>query len=182
MSKSLYLINPKADMPSYFGAEVVAAYGLQPAVNVADLTLPTVAALAPDSFRVQLCDESVAAVDLESQADFVGITGKSTQVKGMLRLAQHFRQQGKIVIIGGPFATLTPETVRPCCDILVRGEIELIAPQLFADLHRGRWQAEYVGGQPDLCHSPIPRWDLYPNDRALLATIHSPHTSWRSTR
>jgi radical SAM superfamily enzyme YgiQ (UPF0313 family) len=173
MNKSLYLINPKADAPSYYGAESVAAHGLQPAVNIADLTLPTVAALAPASFKVQLCDESVTAVDLASQADFIGITGKSTQVTGMLRLARHFRQQGKTVIFGGPFATLSPEAVRADCDILVRGEIELIASDLFADLQRGRWQAEYVGGQPDLSHSPIPRWDLYPNDRALLATIQT---------
>lgn len=50
------------------------------------------------------------------------------------------------VLIGGPFATLSPEAVRADCDILVWGEIELIASELFADLQRGRWQAEYVGG------------------------------------
>lgn len=56
---------------------------------------------------------------------------------------------------------------------MVRGEIEVIAPQLFADIKAGYWQTEYVGEWPNLQSSPIPRWDLYPNDRALLGSIQT---------
>src|ERR1041385_4031933 len=41
MSRSLYLINPTSDFPSYFGAEVFAARGYPPATMAADLALPT---------------------------------------------------------------------------------------------------------------------------------------------
>ena len=47
MSRSLYLINPTSDFPSYFGAEVFAGRGYAPATMAADLALPTLAALAP---------------------------------------------------------------------------------------------------------------------------------------
>src|SRR5207248_11341464 len=32
---------------------------------------------------------------------------------------------------------------------------------------------EYVGTRPDLRTSPIPRWDLYPNDRAIMGTVQT---------
>jgi hypothetical protein len=57
--------------------------------------------------------------------------------------------------------------------VLVRGEIEDIAPQLFADLRSGSWQTEYIGTKVDLRISPLPRWDLYPNDRAVMGTIQT---------
>ena len=41
--RSLYLINPAPDIPTYFGAEVYAGRGLRPATLMADLALPTLA-------------------------------------------------------------------------------------------------------------------------------------------
>lgn len=173
MPKTIYLINPKADFPSYYSAEIYPHLGLSPVAYTADLAITTVAALIPNDFAVTLCDEQITPVNLEPDADFVGLTGKSSQVGRMIELAQHFGQQGKTVIIGGPYASLSPEVLRPYCDILVRGEIETTAPQLFADLKTGQWQAEYVGGWTDLALSPMPRWDLYPNGSALSGCIQT---------
>ncbi len=173
MSNSIYLINPKADFPSYYSAEVYAHLGLSPTAHVADLAIATVGAMVPDDFALTLCDEQIAPADLDHPANFVGLTGKSSQVERMIELAQAFQAQGKIVLIGGPYASLSPEVLRPHCDILVRGEIEAIAPQLFADLRAGCWQAEYTGGWPDLSLSPIPRWDLYPNESALSGCVQT---------
>lgn len=173
MSKSIYLIEPKANFPNYHSAEVVGHLGFPPFAYIADLILTTVAAFVPDDFEVTLCDEQISAADLDHPANFVGITGKSGQVGRMIELAQAFRRRGKVVLIGGPYASLVPEFVRPYCDILVRGEIEAIAPKLFDDLRKNRWQAEYVGGQPDLSLSPLPRWDLYPNDRAISGCVQT---------
>jgi len=174
MSKpSLYLINPRTDHPAYYGAEVYRDHGLPPAAFVADLAVTTVAALAGDAFDIHICDENAQTVDLDTGADFVGITGKVSQRLRMVELARAFRQQGRTVIIGGPHASLSPEDVRKECDILVIGEIEEIASELFADLRRGSWRREYRGGPADLANSPIPRWDLYPNDRALQGCVQT---------
>ena len=91
----------------------------------------------------------------------------------MKSIAAEFRRRGRTVVIGGPYASLSPDAVRPHCDVLVRGEIEDIAPQLFADLRSGSWQTEYIGTKVDLRISPLPRWDLYPNDRAVMGTIQT---------
>jgi hypothetical protein len=173
VSKSLYLINPLADFPSYFSAEVFRAWGFAPATSMADLAIATVAGLAPSDFEVRLCDENVSPVDFDVAADFIGITGKVSQWGRMKSIAAEFRRRGRTVVIGGPYASLSPDVVRPHCDVLVRGEIEDIAPQFFADLRSSSWQTEYVGTKVNLRISPLPRWDLYPNDRAVMGTIQT---------
>ena len=172
-SKSIYLINPVADIPGYFSAEVFAARGMTPAIAVADLAIATVAAMAPDDFHVELCDENASPINFDSTADFIALTGKVSQWGRLQEVADEFRRRGKTVMVGGPYASLSPEDVRPHCDILVRGEIEEIAAKIFSDLRAGRWQDEYVGTKPDLRDSPIPRWDLYPNDRALMGSVQT---------
>lgn len=173
MSASIYVINPAADSPTYYGGEVFTASNIAPGCMVADLATTTLAAMAPADVPVVLCDESIAPVDLDTPADFVGITGKVTQARRMIELAHAFRARGKTVLMGGPFASLSPEVLRPHCDVLVRGEIEAIAGRLFADLKQGSWQEEYDGGRPDITSSPVPRWDLYPNHRALEGALQT---------
>jgi len=173
MSKSIYLINPKPDFISYNNADALDQLGMGSVALVANLAITTVAALVPNDFGVQLCDQQISPVDLDHEADFIGITGTSNQIGNMIKLAKAFRNRGKTIILGGPVATLTPEIVRPYCDILVLGDFEAIAQQLFVDLRRAAWQSEYKGERPDLRLSPIPRWDLYPNENALLGCVQT---------
>jgi hypothetical protein len=175
MSKSIYLINPAADFPTYYGAEVYVGRGFRPAAFLADLVVPTLAALVPRDFHVEICDEHLEPIDYGARVDFVGLTGKISQWERTRAIAAEFRRRGKVVILGGPHASLCPEVARAHCDILVRDEIEEIAPELFADLRAGRWKDEYRGGKPDLARTPMPRWDLYAkyNDRVLTATVQT---------
>jgi hypothetical protein len=147
--------------------------GSRPQRRWPTLSVATVAALAPDDFAITLCDEHIAPVDFDSGADLIGITGKVSQWGRMQAIAAEFRRRGKTVIIGGPYASLSPEMVRPHCDILIRGEMEEIAPKIFADLADGHWSEDYVGTRPDLRTSPVPRFDLYPNARALMGTVQT---------
>ncbi len=175
MTRSIYLINPAADVPTYYGAEVYAGRGYRPAVFLADLVVPTLAAMIPDGFHVEICDEHLEPVKFDLDVDYVGITGKISQWGRTKAIANEFRRRGKTVLIGGPHASLCPDVVRPHCDVLVRDEVEEIAGDLFADLAEGRPKDEYVGGRPDLSLTPVPRWDLYRryNDRVLTVTVQT---------
>jgi hypothetical protein len=173
MVKRLLLVNPRTALPGYYGAEVFEAWGLTSTIGIADLATTTIAALAPADWEVTICDEHVAPAELDAEADFVGLTGKITQAPRMIELAREFRERGKVVLCGGPYASLSPDVFRGRCDVLVTGELEGIAPRLFADLERGCWQREYQGGRPELDDSPLPRWDLYPNDRAMVGCVQT---------
>lgn len=168
MKPSICFINPKADFLNYFDGSIFAANGFSAAAYFADLAIPTLAALVPAGWDVSICDENISPINFDLASDFVGITGKISQSGRMKEIAAEFRRRGKVVLIGGPYASLDPESMRPHCDILVCGEIEEIATQIFSELQSGGWQTEYQGGKPDLTSSPIPRWDLYPNGRAVL--------------
>lgn len=173
MPKSLYLINPRANIPGYYGADAYQQAGLSPAVGIADLAVATVAAMAPRNWDVSVCDEHISPVDFNTPADFIGITGKITQARRMLELAAEFRRRDKCVLIGGPYASLSPDAFRGQCDVLVIGELESIASEFFADLDGGRWKNEYLAPKPDLLGSPTPRWELYPTHRALVGCVQT---------
>ena len=173
ISKSIYIINPRCDAPSYHTSEAFTQFGLRPTILVADLATVTIAALAPDDFEIALCDEDAEPVDFSRRPDFVALTGKVSQWGRTRKIAGEFRARGIRVIIGGPHASLSPDTVRPHCDILVRGEIEDIAQGFFADLRAGEWKSEYIGTKPDLRNTALPRWDLYPNHASLAGTVQT---------
>jgi radical SAM superfamily enzyme YgiQ (UPF0313 family) len=174
MRRCVYLINPSADYPSYFGAEVFAhAAPKARTALVGDLALSTVAAMIPADFGLEVVDENISDVDFEHPFDIVAITGKISQWARMRAIATEFRRRGKLVIIGGPFASLSPETVRPHCDILVRGEGEETVEKVFVDIREGRWRQEYIGSRADLSTSPLPNWRIYPNHRAISACVQT---------
>src|SRR5713101_7266015 len=134
MGSSIYLVNPASDFATYFSAEVLAGSGMAAGAIIGDLATTTLAALAPADFRIAICDENISPIDYDHPADWVGITGKVNQRRRMTAIADEFRRRGKRVIIGGPYASLSPEAVRPHCEVLVRGEVEDISAELFADL------------------------------------------------
>jgi radical SAM superfamily enzyme YgiQ (UPF0313 family) len=170
---SIYIVNPTADFPTYFGAELLSASGGPGGVMMADLASTTVAAFAPADVNIRICDETVEPVDFSDPSDFILVTGKVSQRLRMVEIADEFRRRGKTVVIGGPYASLSPARLRDHCDTLVCGEIEEIAQGFFDDLCKRRLKDSYTGDKPSLAHSPRPRWDLYTNDRAMLGAVQT---------
>jgi len=128
---------------------------------LANLALPTLAAMAPEGADIEIVDADLQPVDYDTGADLVVLSGFYVNWPLMREIADRFRARGKLVAIGGPFATLSHETVRPHADILFRGEAERTWPRFLEDFARGSWSAEYVETDTvDVTTSPIPRWDL----------------------
>jgi radical SAM superfamily enzyme YgiQ (UPF0313 family) len=137
-----------------------------------NLSLPTVAALTPPGHEVVLCDENVEPVDLETDADIVGITGYVVHQRRMFELAAEFRRRGKLVVAGGPFATLCPEELAGRVDVVFVGEAEYTWPRFLEDHARGDWRPEYrQDDKPSMLDSPVPRFDLLKVDRYRTLTI-----------
>src|SRR4029453_4391116 len=83
-----------------------------------NLSMPTVAGLTPREHEVVLCDENVEEVDLDFDADIVGITGYVIHKERMIELIDAFRARGRFVVVGGPYASLCPEELRGRGDVL----------------------------------------------------------------
>ncbi len=136
--------------------------------RVPPTAIATVAALAPPGIEVVLQDETLEPVDFDVAADFIGITANVSQLNQAKRIAAGFRSRGRTVIVGGPHITLDPHAFDGLCDVAVTGEFEGVAEAFYADMLGGVLKPLYVGGRPDLTTSPVPAWDLYDNDRALI--------------
>nr|WP_252193279.1 radical SAM protein [Rhizobium sp. CSW-27] len=96
-----------------------------------------------------------------------------SQVARGLELARHFRALGKVVIAGGAHVSLAPEAFEGKVDCIVAGEFEEIAEEVTGDLKRGQLKPRYNGRKADLSRARLPRWDLYPNDRAVWGTVQT---------
>jgi len=126
-----------------------------------NLSLPTVAGLTPREHDIVLCDENVEPIDFDTDADIVGVTGYVIHKKRMFEIIAEFRRRGKLVVVGGPFASLCPEELRGKVDVIFVDEAEYTWPQFLRDYEAGTWKPEYRQVEkPNMHDSPLPRFDL----------------------
>jgi radical SAM superfamily enzyme YgiQ (UPF0313 family) len=166
----IHLVSPR-NPPSFWTYDhVLPALGKR--CIFPNLSMPTVAGLTPREHEVTLCDENAENLDLDVDADIIGITGYIVHRERMLELIEAFRARGKFVVVGGPYASLCPEELRGRCDVLFVDEAEETWPQFLRDFEAGTWKAEYRPAEkPDLTSAPMPRFDLLKVDRYHALTI-----------
>ncbi|HAE50373.1 MAG: hypothetical protein CMO30_03265 [Tistrella sp.] len=140
---------------------------------VAAAGITTVAAFFDGRFKLRLCDELIEPVDFDDPADVICLSINVAQVTRGLEIARRFRAMGRTVVMGGAHVSLAPELFEGEADCLVVGEFEPVAGQFVDDLYAGRLAARYQGGRADLATSRPPRWDLYPNDRAICGVVQT---------
>ena len=166
----IYLIAPKNPESFWTFDRVLSSLGKR--CVFPNLSLPTVAGLTPPPHEVVLCDENVEPIDFDTDADVIGLTGYVVHKQRILELAAEFRRRGKLVAVGGPFATLCPEELRGRVDVLFVGEAEHTWPEFLRDHAAGRSRAEYRQDEaPSMLDSPLPRFDLLKVRRYRSMTI-----------
>lgn len=137
------------------------------------LTLPTLASLIPADLphQLRLIDEGIESIPLDLEADLIGISAITGSSPRAYELADHYRRQGKCVVLGGVHPTLLPEEAARHADSVVVGYAEDSWPQLLRDFQAGQLQTRYrqlpdlrLGGRPS------PRRDLLPDGQFTVAT------------
>ena len=133
------------------------------------LGLLKVAALTPPEWQVTIVDEKVESLDLNQEADLVGITAMTTTVQRAYEIAAHFRQRGIQVVMGGMHVSCLPEEALPRCDSVLIGEAEILWPTLLVDFEHKQLKPIYrhADGLPSLAELPRPNWNLYENKNYL---------------
>ncbi|HEX4983835.1 MAG TPA: radical SAM protein [Ilumatobacteraceae bacterium] len=137
-----------------------------------NLSMPTVAGLTPAGHEIILSDENLGPVPLDLDADVVGLTGYPIHKPRIEALAAQFRARGRLVAIGGPYASLYPAEAATIADVVFVGEAEHTWPTFLDDLARGTFRSRYeVAVKPDLTNAAIPRFDLVDARRFHAMTI-----------
>lgn len=156
------LIHP--EFPKFFWSmqELCHIHGCKS--STVPLGLITVAALLPPHWHLRLVDLNTGPLtrDYWEWADVVLLSAMGVQEASFLELLREAKARGKTVVAGGPYiSTLPEEALAAGCDFLVRGEAELLMPQVLKDLQEGKTGIIYESDiKPDLTISPVPRFDL----------------------
>jgi radical SAM superfamily enzyme YgiQ (UPF0313 family) len=163
---------PETPVPDFTRRQAHEDLALDSRCIFPNLSMPTVAGLTPPEHDVMLCDENVAEIDFDVEADIVGVTGYIIHKPRMLEIIAEFRRRGRFVVVGGPFASLCPEELRGHCDVLFVDESEETWPRFLRDFEMSAWKTEYRPDEkPDMTLSPTPRFDLLEVDRYHALTI-----------
>jgi radical SAM superfamily enzyme YgiQ (UPF0313 family) len=127
------------------------------------LGLLTLAGLTPQSDEIsyhEIFDYS-SAIPPEDDFDLIAISSFTAQIEDAYRLADHYRQTGRKVVLGGLHVSALPDEARSHADAIVVGEAEETWPRVVEDARLGRLQPVYRSARPwKLSESPIPRFDL----------------------
>lgn len=141
------------------------------------LPLTMVAALTPEKHHVEICDENVASLNFDTDADVVGITFMTALANRAYEIADAFRARGKIVVAGGYHPTLCPQDAASHFDSLVIGDAEGAWPHLLEDIEKGKLKKNYRSDMLcDLTNAPIPRRDLTSPTARHYATTNAVQT------
>lgn len=122
------------------------------------------AGILPQEWEFKLVDRNVRNVT-EAEwdwAEVVIISGMIVQRDDMVENIKEAKAHGKLVAVGGPFATSVPDEVQNAgADFLILDEGEITLPLFVEALERGE-TAGIIRAQekPDVTTTPIPRYDL----------------------
>lgn len=106
--------------------------------------MPALKALTPKEYSVQIVDELIDEVDLDTPADVVGIGAMGPQIARAYELADAFRARGRKVVLGGPWVTLAPkERSLAHADAVLSGEADTTWAECLRDLAQGRSRGVY---------------------------------------
>ncbi len=116
-------------------------------LKYAPLTLTYLASLIPDDLNIELkiLDEGVQCIeDLDFDPDIVGISVMTGTAKRAYKISEHYRNQGKTVIMGGVHPTLNPNESKHYADSICIGFAERTFSQMLRDYLKGALKPFYV--------------------------------------
>ncbi len=136
------------------------------------LSLPTVAALTPPDWDIEILDSRTTPVDFDKKADLVGITSFTAEIPSAYAIADGFRNKGIKVVMGGVHASALPDEALQHADSVVVGEAEKVWEQLLRDHEQGELKKIYkADALCEMTGMAIPRRDLL--DRSIYTSFNS---------
>ena len=136
------------------------------------LGLATLAGYLSDDAEIEIQDEHVEALNLADTPDLVVIQVYITSSKRAYRIADHYRERGAYVALGGLHVTSLPaEAMRHADTVFLGGllcvgsgvlAVRVLSPRYPATLHRcARTFAAFVLGSA-IGHACAGRWIYFP--------------------
>ncbi|GFE71531.1 B12-binding domain-containing radical SAM protein [Chroococcus sp. FPU101] len=128
------------------------------------LGLITVAGILPQNWEYKLVDRNIRSVTEEewAWADLVILSGMIVQKNDLLDQIKEAKRRGKLVAVGGPYATSVPSEIEnAAADFLILDEGEITLPMFVEAINRGETSGIFrTTEKPSVTETPVPRYDL----------------------
>ncbi len=125
------------------------------------LSLPTIAAITPSHWDVEILDARATPVDYNKEVDLVGITAFTAEIPSAYEIADGFRKKGTKVVMGGIHVSALPDEALKHADSVVVGEAEGVWKELLQDLEKGELRTVYrADSLIEMTGMPVPRREL----------------------
>jgi radical SAM superfamily enzyme YgiQ (UPF0313 family) len=124
------------------------------------LGLAALAAHHPANDEITLQDEHVETLDLDDEPDLVVIQVYITSAYRAYALADHYRQKGAYVCLGGLHVTSLPDEAASHADSIFLGPGDDTWPAFLRDFKSGTPQSIYTSRSRTIENAPPPRRDL----------------------
>ena len=138
-------------------------YSLFPPLGLATLA----AYLSPDD-EIDLQDQHVEVLNLDDEPDLVIIQVYITNAYRAYKIADHYREKGAYVLLGGLHVSSLPDEALPHADTIFIGPGEETFPQFLKDWKRSKAQKIYFSPKRTLVGIPPIRRDLIKRSRYLV--------------
>ena len=132
------------------------------------LGLATLAAYLSSEDEIDLQDQHVEQLNLDDEPDLVLIQVYITNAYRSYKIAQHYRQKGAYVLLGGLHVTSLPDEAMPYADTIFIGPGEETFPQFLRDFKKGEAKKMYFSSKRTLESIPPIRRDLIKRNRYLV--------------
>jgi len=131
-------------------------------ILIPQLALYILQGLTPKQHKVKIVEEECMQLDPNEECDVVGISCMTSNAYRGYRIADAFREKGKIVVMGGVHPTILPDEALAHANAVVIGEAEGVWGKILEDIESNNLQRIY--------HEPNPDLDRYiPKDFSMLS-------------
>lgn len=138
-------------------------YSLFPPLGLATLA----AYLSPDD-EIDLQDQHIEKLNLDDEPDLVVIQVYITNAYRAYRIADHYRDKGSYVILGGLHVTALPDEAALHADSIFLGPAEESFPRFLKDFRNKTPQKIYRSSIRTLQNMPVVRRDLIKRHKYLV--------------
>src|SRR4051812_3855919 len=168
---SICLINPRG-RPAYLTSDYAMPFlglGRRLKYSMANGALVSVAALVPAEHEVVIIDENIEKINFKKlkRFDVIGLTGMIVHADRMCEILRQLQKLPALIVVGGPFVTVSEETFAGLCDVRFIGESEETWPAFLQALASGApTETRYEQAEKtDMTKVPVPRFDLLKRGR-----------------
>ena len=124
-----------------------------------------------------ICDETLHHLNFATvqPGDVVGIGIHTGNALRGYALGRQLKEHGATVVFGGVHPSLYPEEAfeRGCADAVVKGDGDVVWPEVLRDIERGTLKRVYEGGRVAADQFVAARWDLLPPESYMWGSVQT---------